>query len=104
MWLRYVDDTFVIQKEDDKQNFHEHIDSVVLAMRFTVEDIKEDGANPFMDTIVKPAADGRLSITVYRNSTHMDQYLQLDSYHHLSATYSVINTPTHRTKTVCNKP
>ena len=69
-----------------------------------VEDNKEDGAIPFLDTIVKPEADGKLSITVYRKPTHMDQYLQWDSHHHLSAKYSVINTLTHRAKTVCNKP
>ena len=34
----------------------------------------------------------------------MDQYLQGDSCHHLSAKYSVINTLTRRAKTVCNKP
>ena len=34
----------------------------------------------------------------------MDQYLQSDSHHHLSGKYSVINTLTHRTKPVCNKP
>ena len=33
-----------------------------------------------------------------------DQYLQWDSHHHLSAKYSVINTLSHRAKTVCNKP
>ena len=32
------------------------------------------------------------------------QYLQWDSHHHLSAKYSVINTLTHRAKTVCNRP
>ena len=57
-----------------------------------------------MDTIVKPETDGKLSITVYRIPTHTDQCLQQDSHHHLSATYSVINAPTHRTKTVCNNP
>ena len=65
MWLRYVDDTFVIQKEDHKQNFLEHINSVDPAIRFAVEDNKEDGAIPFLDTIVKPEASDRLSITVY---------------------------------------
>ena len=80
MWLRYVDDTFVIQKEDNKQNFLEDINSVDLTIRFTVEDNKENGAIPFLDTIVKPEADGRLSITVYRRPTHTDQYLQWDSH------------------------
>ena len=49
MWLRYMDDTFVIQKEDHKQDFLEHINSVDLAIKFTVEDNKEDGAIPFLD-------------------------------------------------------
>ena len=103
-WLRYVDDTFVIQKEDHKQTFLEHINSVDPAIKFTVKVNKEDGAIPFLDTIVKPEANGGLSIMVDRKPTHMDQYLQWDSHHHLSAKYSVINTLTDRTKTVCNKP
>ena len=69
-----------------------------------MEDNKADGAIPFLDTIVKPEADVRLPITVYRKPTHTDQYPQWDSQHHLSANYSVINTLTHRAKTVCNKP
>ena len=71
-----MDDTFVIEKEDNKQNFLEHINSVDPAIKFTVEDNKENGAFPCLDTIVKPEADGRLSITVYRKPTHTDQYLQ----------------------------
>ena len=34
----------------------------------------------------------------------MDQYLQWGSHHCLLAKYSVVNTLTHRAKTVCNKP
>ena len=98
LWLRYVDDTFVVQKEAHKQNFLEHINCVYPAIRFTVEDNKEDGAIPFLDTIVKPEAGGRLSITVYRKPTHTDQYLQCNSHHHHSAKYSVINTLTNRAK------
>ena len=89
-WGRYVDDTFVIHKEANKQGFLQHINSVDPAIRFTVEDNKEDGSIPFLDTIVKPEADGSLSITVYRKPTHTDQYLQWDSHHHLSAKFSVI--------------
>ena len=69
-----------------------------------MEDNKEDGSIPFLDTIVKPEADGTLSITVYRKPTHTNQYLQLDSHHHLSAKFSVICTLSHRTSTVCSKP
>ena len=71
-----MDDTLVVQKEENKQNFLPYINSVVLAIKFTVEDNMEDGAIPFLDTIVKPEADGKLSIAVYRKPTYMDQYLQ----------------------------
>ena len=69
-----VDDTWVVQREDNEQNFLQHINSVDLAIKFTVEDSEEDGAIPFLDTIVKSEVDGKLSITVYRNPTHIDQY------------------------------
>ena len=73
-------------------------------MKFTVEDNKEDGSIPFLDTTVKPEADGTLSITMYRKPTHTDQYSQWDSHHHLSAKFSVIHTLSHRATTVCSKP
>ena len=87
MLLRYIDDTFVIQKKDDKQNFLEHINRVDPAIKYAVEDNKEGGAIPFFDTIVKPEADGRLSSTVHRKPCHMDKYLQWDSHNHLSGKY-----------------
>ena len=83
-WCRFVDDTFVIHKEANKQGFLQHINSVDPAIKFTVEDT-------ILDTIVKPEADGMLSITVCRKPTHTDQYLQWDSHHHLSA--KVSSTP-----------
>ena len=96
-WHRFVDDTFVIHKEVNKQGFLQHIKSVDPAIKFTVEDNKKD-------TIVKPEADGTLSITVYRKPTHTDQNLQWDSHHQLSAKFSVIYTLSHRATTVCSKP
>ena len=104
LWLRYMDGNSVIQKEEHKQNFLEQIKSVDPAIKFTVEDTKEDGAIPILHTIFKPEDDHTLSLTVYRKPTHTDQYLQWDSHHHLLAKYSVINTLPHRVQTVCNKP
>ena len=51
---RFVDDTFVIHKEVNKQGFLQHINSVDPVIKFTVEDNKEDASIPFLDTIVKP--------------------------------------------------
>ena len=73
-------------------------------MKFIVEDNKEDSAIPFVDTIVKPEADCKLSVTVYRKPIRTDQYLEWDSHHHLSAKYTVINTLTHRAKQFASKP
>ena len=84
--------------------FPQHITGDDPVIQFTVENNKEDGTIPFLDTIVKPETDGKLSITVYRKPTHTDQYFQWDSYHHLSAKYSVISTLTHMAKTICNNP
>ena len=71
-----MDDTWVVQREENKQNFLQHINSVDPAIKFTVEYNKQDGAIPFLDTIVKPEAVGKLSITLYRKPIHTDQYLQ----------------------------
>ena len=103
-WCRFVDDSFVIHMEVNKQGFLQHINSVDPAIRFTVEDSKEGGSIPFLDTIVIPEADGTLFITVYRKPTQTDQYLQWDGHHHLSAKFSVIHTLSHRASTVCSKP
>ena len=97
-----MDATFVIQKEVNKQDFLQHIKSVDPAIQFTEENNKEDGAIPLLDTIGKLEVDCNLSITVLRKPTHTEQYLQWDSHCHLSATFSVINTFTHRAKTVCS--
>ena len=99
-----MDDTFVIKKEIHKQDFLQHSNSVDPAIQFAVENNKEDGAIPFLDTIVKLEADGKLSTTVYRKPTHIDQYLQWDSYHHLSAKFSVTHTLSDRAHTVCSNP
>ena len=55
---RYVDDTFVIQEEIHKQDFLQHFNSVDPAIQFTLENNKEDGSIPFVDTIVKTEVDG----------------------------------------------
>ena len=69
-----------------------------------MEENKDNGAIPFLDTLVTPLADNSLSFKVYQKPTHTDQYLQWDSHHSLSSKYSVIGTLTHRAKVVCTNP
>ena len=103
-WFRYVDDTFVIQQQANKQVFLDDINSIDPAIQFTVKGNQDNGTIPFLDTLVTPQTDHSLSITVYYKPTHNDQYVQWDSNHNLSAKYSVIRTLTHRTNTVCTTP
>ena len=101
---RFVDDTFVIHQESQKQLFLDHINNVDPAIKFTVEGNQENGSILFLGALVKAEADNSLSISVYRKPTHTDQYLQWDSHHNLAAKYSVIGTLIHRAKTVCTGP
>ena len=103
-WFRYVDDTFVIQQQANKQVFLDHIYNIDPAIQFTVEGNQENGAIPLLDTLVTPQADHSLSITIYHTPTHTDQYLHWVSSHNLYVKYSVIGTLTHRANTKCTTP
>ena len=46
-WIRYVDNTCVIQDQSHKDEFLNHTNSVDNAIQFTVEEAKEDGSIPF---------------------------------------------------------
>ena len=101
-WKRFVDDTFVILKQDKREEFMQHINSVDPAIQFTTEEQKQDGSMPFLDTLVTRQEDGTLTSRVYRKPTHTDQYLQWDSHHNLASKYSVFNTLTYKAKAVCS--
>ena len=50
VWYRFVDDTWVIQKQSSKQEFLEHINKVDPTIKFTVEGTQGNRAIPFLDT------------------------------------------------------
>ena len=102
MWKRYVDDTCVSLDSTRKEEFFQHINNIDPKIQFTSEDPNPDGSIPFLDTLVIPQPDGSIKTTVFREPTHTDMYLHWDSYHYLSAKYSVITTLRHRAKTVCS--
>ena len=87
-----------------KQLFLGHINSIDPSIKSMVKGNQENGAIPFLDTLVKPKADNSLSIRVYHKPTHTDQYLQWDSHQNLSVEYGVIGKLTHKAKSVCTSP
>ena len=52
LWLRYVDDTFVIQKREHSQQFSQHINSTDPHIQFTAEVPNTNGSIPYLDTSV----------------------------------------------------
>ena len=102
LWKRFVDDTSVIIERRYKEEFFQHINTIDKNVQFTAENTKEDGAMPFLDTLVIPQSDRNLLTTVYRKPTHICQYLWWDSHHAISSKNSVISTLLHRAKDVCS--
>ena len=101
LWLSYVDDTFVIQEAKDSQQLLQIINSHDPHIQFTIEEPNQDGALPFLDTLVSPGPNNTLITTVYRKSTHADQYLHWECNHFITVKNSFFITLGHRTKVVC---
>ena len=99
LWLRFVDDIFVINRAEHSHDLLHHINNHDPHIQFTVEPTQQ-GSLPFLDTLVTIEPDNTFSTTVYRKPTHMDKYLHWDSNHHITAKQSVYNTLAHRSKIV----
>ena len=82
LWLRYVDDTFVIwsQGRGQLENFLSFLNGRHGNIQFTMEE-ETNGSIPFLDVLVKKNK-GSLSTALYRKPTHMDRYLHFSSHHH----------------------
>ena len=94
----------MIQHWLHKDEFFRYISSLDPSIQFTVEESKADGSKPFSNTIITPLTDGTFTTDDNRNGSHKDLYLPWDSHHNLAAKYSVINTLSHRAKTICSTP
>ena len=90
LWLRFVDDTCVINKAEHSEALLQHINSLDPHIQFTVEPAQQ-GSLPFLDTLVTIEQDNTFNTSVYRKPTHTDQYLHWDSNHHITAKQSVFN-------------
>ena len=99
LWVRFVDDTFVINRAEHSQDLLHHINNQDPHIQFTAEPTQQ-GSLPFLDTLVTIEPDNTFSTTVYRKPTHTDQYLHWDSNHHITSKQSVYNTLAHRAKIV----
>ena len=69
LWVRYVDDTFVIIKRSDIENTQKTINNIFNDIKFTMES-ENNGELAFLDVLVKRNANGTLETSVYRKLTH----------------------------------
>ena len=99
LWLRYVDDTFVIIDRNEAASFYNFINEVDPNIKFTQEECV-DNKLAFLDCQVHIHEDGSLKSTVYRKPTHTDFYLQFDSHHPLIHKLGVIRSLQHRANTI----
>ena len=102
MWIRYVDDTFVIwpHGDDELERFHQHLNQQNQSIKFTIEEEK-DNQLPFLDVLVR--RDGNhLRTTVYRKPTHTDRYINFNSHHHSRVLRGTIQCLRDRALNVCD--
>ena len=57
LWLRYVDDTFVIIEKKFLNIFFDHINNLEPSIKFTME-TENDNQLPFLDTFIQRSRNG----------------------------------------------
>ena len=101
IWLRYVDDTFVIWRHGKEQlkGFLEHLNSIKDNIKFTMEEEKQ-GQLPFLDVLVERVSQ-QFHTSVFRKPTHTDSYIHYNSNHHPSTKIGTILCLKKRAEHLC---
>nr|VZI49592.1 unnamed protein product [Spirometra erinaceieuropaei] len=100
-WARYVDDTFVIIKRSDVQDFKALLNSIFPDIQFAMEE-EADNRLPFLDVQVTKLADGNIKTTVYRKAANTRRILHFRSNHPVGHKRSCVRTLFQRAQTHCS--
>ena len=102
LWLRYVDDTFIVwpHGRTHLEVLLKHLNSLCQKLQFTME-TEEDNQLPFLDLLVSKNED-TLTTSVFRKKTHTDRYLYFWSHHHPQVKTSVVSCLKMRAEWVCS--
>nr|VZI47083.1 unnamed protein product [Spirometra erinaceieuropaei] len=101
LWLRYVDDTFVIIKKCEVERLHQRLNDVFPAIQFTREEAIGDSL-PFLDVRIQKLSDGALATSVHRKDSNSEIILNYGSNHPAAHKRSCVRTLFHRAYCYCN--
>ena len=99
LWLRKVDDTFIITKYDKIKTLDE-LNKFNCKVQFTYESAT-DNTLSFLDCLIEIDNKGRLQTKVYRKKTHTGQYMHYTSNQPENIKLCTIKTLLRRAKIVC---
>ena len=91
-WKRYVDDKCSALPRSLVDQFHKHLNSLEPCIQFSVESESEDRRLPFLDVQLCRDTDGTISTSVYRKSTHTNQYLSFVLHHPTAHNVALVRT------------
>jgi hypothetical protein len=103
VWLRYVDDTFVVWPHGPSrlQDFLNHLNSLRPSIQFTME-IESDSAIAFLD-VQDIRRETTLATKVYRKPTPTGRYLNFSSKHPPHVKRRLIQSLHSRASTICQE-
>ena len=96
VWLRYVDDTLVVIRENLLDEFMNYLNDFHSDIKFTIEKESEGHTIQFLDCAIRRNEDGSIDTSVYRKASHSNRYLAFDSEHPLSTKKAVASNLYHR--------
>ena len=102
VYFRYVDDSFVIfGSELDYDHFHEKLNLLHPALKFTIEKEQTNSLN-FLDVLVEK--EGTVFLTsIYRKPTFTGKYISWNSFSPKTRKISLIKTLVYRALMICSK-
>ena len=100
LWLRKVDDTFVITKYDKIETLDE-LNKFNCKVQFTYESAT-DNTLLFLDCLIEIDNEESLQTKLYRKKTHTGQYMHYTSNQPEHVKVGTIKTLVRRTKIVCS--
>nr|VZI32274.1 unnamed protein product [Spirometra erinaceieuropaei] len=101
VWLRYVDDTFVVIKNCEVERLHQRLNDVFPAIQFTREEAIGDSL-PFLDVKIQRLSDGSLVTSVHRKGSNSEIILNYGSNHPAANKRSCVRTLFHGAYRYCN--